>query len=499
MNPTTSNKAKQELKKRLQDKDWRMNNLYFIKDKDGREIKFQYNHAQKRFLEKKHNASIILKARQQGFTTLSCISFLDDCLFTKNLSAGIIAHNLDDATDFFENKIKFAYEKLPDDIKELKKANTDSAGKLKFSNGSSIRVRTSFRSGTLQRLHISEFGKICAKSPDKAKEIVTGALNAISKDQEIIIESTAEGKTGYFFDYCQRAQTHEKRGDRLTEMDFKFNFFPWHESPEYRLNPEGVVIPERLQKYFADLEENHGIKLDPAQKAWYYKKELTQGDDMMKEYPSYPDEAFAQAIEGAYYAKQFAWLETNKRITTVPWEPRLKVHTVWDLGWNDSTAIWFFQVGPGGERRYFDYLEDSEKTIPWYLEELRKKGYSYGRFILPHDVRVHNLETGKTREDVFKDNGVHEIDVIPAMNAMTRIEAARLMLPKCWFDLSKCEDGIEKLKRYRKAWDDKAGCWKDQPLHDDSSHAADSFGMSAFVECQDVKLPAQKKSNNRFR
>ena len=501
MNPKKTAKAKAELKKRLKDKDWRMNNLYFIKDKDGKQVKFKYNYAQKRFLEKKHNASIILKARQQGFTTLSCISFLDDCLFTKNLSAGIIAHNLEDATDFFENKIKFAYDNLPEDVRAMKPANNDSAGKLKFKNGSSIRVRTSFRSGTLQRLHISEFGKICAKTPDKAKEIVTGALNAIAKDQEIIIESTAEGKVGYFFEYCQRAQTIERTGQRLTEMDFKFNFFPWYESSEYRLDPEGVVIPERLKKYFQALKDKHGIELDDWQRAWYFKKELTQNDDMMKEYPSFPDEAFAQAIEGAYYAKEFAWLEVQKpaRITSVPWEPALKVHTVWDLGWDDSTAIWFFQIGPGGERRYIDYLEDSEKTIAWYVGKLKERPYTYGRTIVPHDVRVHNLETGNSREDTFRSLGVNDLVIVPAMDPMTRVNAARLMLPKCWFDLAKCGDGLEALKQYRKAWDDKAGCWKDKPLHDWTSHAADSFGMSAFADCQEIQIPTQRKASNKFR
>lgn len=491
--------TKKELKKRLKDKEWRMNNLYKIKDKDGKEVLFKYNYAQKRFLQNRHNASIILKARQQGFTTLSCISFLDDCLFKKNISAGIIAHNLEDAADFFENKIKFAYDNLDDDIKQTVTADTNSAGKLKFSNGSSIRVRTSFRSGTLQRLHISEFGKICAKTPDKAKEIVTGALNAIAKDQVIIIESTAEGKVGYFYEYCERARTNERLGQKLTEMDFKFNFFPWYESPEYRLNPEGVAIPQRLEKYFADLEKDHGIKLDDWQKAWYVKKELTQGEDMLKEYPSHPDEAFAQSIEGAYYGQQFAWLETNKRIGTLPYEPMLKVHTAWDLGMDDSTTIWFFQVDSYGARRYIDYYENSGENLEHYVRILQSKPYLYGKVILPHDANVRELQTGKSRVEALESLGFRDIHVVPNMAIMEGINAVRLLLPKCWFDLAKCGDGIEALKQYRKDWNDKAGTWANKPLHDWTSHAADSFRMSALVDVHDIPMPTQRKASNKFR
>ena len=98
-----------------------------------------------------------------------------------------------------------------------------------------IRVSTGFRSGTYQRLLVSEFGKICAKSPDVAKEIVTGSLNTVSSDQVIAIESTAEGRSGYFYEYCQTAQAIQQSGRELTPMDMRFFFFPWFDEPGYRL------------------------------------------------------------------------------------------------------------------------------------------------------------------------------------------------------------------------------------------------------------------------
>jgi hypothetical protein len=494
-----SPKIRNKVRAHLSDREWRLRNLYYIKDKEGNKVLFRPNAAQEKFLKDAHGSDIILKARQQGFTTLSCILFLDACLFTANLSAGIIAHNLEDANSFFTDKIKFAYDNLPSDLRALRKASTERAGELRFNNGSSIRVRTSFRSGTLQLLHISEFGKICAKSPDKAREIVTGALNAIQAGQTVVIESTAEGKVGYFFEYCEVARAHARMGRPYGVMDFKFHFFAWHESPEYQTDPEGVMVPQRLEEYFRELQDKYHIRLSPAQRAWYVKKEILMGDDMGREYPSHPDEAFAQAIEGAYYGPQIAQAEHDGRVGVLPYEPLLKVHTAWDLGMDDSTTIWFFQVDHFGARRYIDYYENSGEVISHYAGVLRSRPYVYGRTILPHDAAVRNLETGKTRTENLKELGFQDIVIVPNMPLHEGINAARNILPKCWFDSSKCHDGIEALKQYRKAWDDKAGCWKDRPLHDWTSHAADSFRMSALVDVQDIPMPTQRKASNRYR
>jgi hypothetical protein len=122
---------------------------------------------------------LILKARQLGISTFVSLLFLDRCLFNSNQHTGIIAHTREDAEMLFR-RVKFAYDSLPVEIKALRMANTDNARELQLSNGSTLRVGTSMRSSTLQYLHISEFGKICAKYPDKAREIVTGALNAIA-------------------------------------------------------------------------------------------------------------------------------------------------------------------------------------------------------------------------------------------------------------------------------------------------------------------------------
>jgi hypothetical protein len=148
------------------------------------------------------------------------------------------------------------------------------------------------RSSTLQYLHISEFGKICAKFPDKAREIVTGSLNAIAPGQYVFIESTAEGREGYFYEMCKEAQAAKDSGKELSPLDFRFHFFPWHGHKAYRINSENIDLAPTMQGYFSQLEEVLGYLLEPSQRTWYSKRAETQGEDMKREFPSTPDEAF---------------------------------------------------------------------------------------------------------------------------------------------------------------------------------------------------------------
>ena len=195
----------EQAESRLSNPLWRLSNLYWIIDKNGSKSLFQLNWAQKKLYQNIWYMNLILKARQLGISTFVCLLFLDRCLFNSNMHAGIIAHTREDAEVMFR-RVKFAYDNLPDELKALRKVSTDNARELQLSNGSTLRVGTSMRSSTLQLLHISEFGKICAKFPDKAREIITGSLNALAPGQYVFIESTAEGREGYFYQMCKEAQ-----------------------------------------------------------------------------------------------------------------------------------------------------------------------------------------------------------------------------------------------------------------------------------------------------
>jgi hypothetical protein len=265
--------------------------FYRIRDKEGRVVPFRMNADQEKFIAERHGFDVVLKARQKGFTTIIQLDLLDDCLFIPNVAAGIIAHTREDAEAFFADKIKFAYDGLPPEFHALVRAEQDSAHGLKFSNGSSIRVGTSLRSATFQRLHVSEYGKLCAKHPEKAREVRSGAFNTVQAGQRIVVESTAEGRSGDFHDVCRRAQDKARLGAELTPLDFKFHFSPWWTSPEYAL-AQDVGEPAALKDYFDRLEAEHGIVLTRQQRAWYVKKAESQADDMKREYPSTPEEAF---------------------------------------------------------------------------------------------------------------------------------------------------------------------------------------------------------------
>lgn len=449
---------------------WRINNMYKIVNKQGKKITFKCNWAQQQLFDDMWYCNIILKARQLGISTFICLLFLDRCLANSNISAGIVAHTLEDAQQMFK-RVKFAYDSLPDDIKNVIKAEHDTSNWLKFSNGSSIRVGTSLRSSTFQYLHISEFGKICAKYPDKAKEIITGSLNTVAPGQYVFIESTAEGRDGYFYDICKHAQESKRDKKELSKLDFKFHFYPWYGEPTYRIGSVMPMTDDHIQ-YFESLK-SLGIELDQEQMAWYIAREVTQKEDMRREYPSTPEEAWEISNEGLYYSRQMTQIRSEKRNGFVPYDEQLPVHTAWDLGYNDSTSIWFFQVY-NKEIRLIDYLEGSGESLTFWLGQLTKKDYVYGKHLAPHDIMVHEYTSGMTRQAAARKLGftltaVNKVDIIPG------IDQVRNILNRCWFDEKKCEKGLKCLDGYKKEWDDKNGCWRSSPLHNWASHGADAF------------------------
>lgn len=467
--------------KRWPDKRSRLSSgFYKIKNKEGKTQPFCMNEDQAKFLEERHGMDVVLKARQKGFTTVIQLDMLDDCLFIPNTGSGVIAHNLQDAEAFFADKIKFAYDELPAEFREVVSATSDTVRSLKFSNGSSIRVGTSLRSGTLQRLHVSEYGKLCAKYPEKAREVKTGAFNTVQVGMRITVESTAEGQAGDFFDMCEAARKKDEAGTQLTPLDFKFHFAPWYTSEEYRLDPSGVTITQEMEAYFEKLEAEAGIALDAAQRAWYSKKAEQQGDDIKREFPSTAKEAFEASIEGAYFSTQMTAMRKQGRICRIPILDK-PVYTTWDLGLDDSMSIIFWQE-VGKERRAIDYYENNGEGFGHYARILTEKGYNYVRHYMPHDAdhRMLNKEA-TTRRFEAESAGIKPIEVMKRIaSEQDGIEASRRFMPNVYIDEARCARLIQCLDSYRKEWDDKYGRYKDHPLHDWSSHGYKSFETAAI-------------------
>lgn len=189
--------------------------------------------------------------------------------------------------------------------------------------------------------------------------------------------------------------------------------------------------------------------------------------------------SFDAALVGSYFGKAMEAARGEGRIGSVPWEPALPVETWWDLGVGDSTAIWFAQR-TGREVRLIDYLEASGEGLPFYAKALKDKPYVYGRHIAPHDIEVRELGSGKSRRETALHLGIR-FEIAPAQSLEDGIEAARALVPRCWFDETKCTRGIAALCQYRREWNDKTRDFKPTPLHDWTSHGCDAFRYGAVA------------------
>jgi hypothetical protein len=479
------------LKANLGDPAWRLSNLYKIitKGDDGQDavITFKPNDSQLRFLKRYWSRNIILKCRQRGFTTLICLLWLDHALFVGNQRCGVIAQDREAAEVIFRDKVKFAYDRLPATLRQAMPLARDSASELLFAhNNSSVRVATSMRSGTIHRLLVSEFGKICSKSPDKAKEVITGSFPAVPSSGIVVIESTAEGQDGHFYRMSRQAESDMQAGKKLSKKDYRFHFFPWWEAQEYRLDPASVVISDKDNEYFDKIEASESITLSAEQRAWYIatrKADFADDEEKMwQEYPSTSMEAFQRSNEGAYYTVQLGAARKEGRITTVPYTPGVPVNTFWDIGNTDGTAIWLHQR-VGLRNHFIGFIEGWGEPYAHYVAELQKKGYVWGTHHLPHDAdhvrqgQVVNLSPKSMLEGL----GLRELIVVPRiMELQYGIQKTRDAFADSWFDETACKEGIVHLQQYHKRWNASASTWSSDPFKDDGhSEAADAYRQFA--------------------
>jgi len=487
--PTTP----EDLARCLSDPMWRIcsGQLYKIMvksdDGEGSVVPFIPNAAQRRLINRLWHRNIILKARQLGFTTLIAIMWLDHALFNPDQRCGIIAQDREAAEVIFRDKVKLAYDRLPEQLRLAMPLARDSATELLFAhNNSSIRVATSMRSGTIHRLHVSEFGKICAKFPDKANEVVTGSLPAVPLTGIAIIESTAEGQGGEFYNMTKRAEAlHEKDAD-LSERDYRFHFYPWHAEPGYRMAATNVVMTDKDIEYFAKVEAEAGCTLDAEQRNWYVATRDSDfsGDPekMWQEYPSTSKEAFQQSTEGTYYAVQLAAARKEGRIGMFPHAAGVPVNTFWDIGNSDGTAIWFHQR-IGAENRFVKFIEGWGEPYSFFVRQMQALGYVWGSHYLPHDGD-HKRQQGDKVASPIEELQKFEIGgkwvIVPRVEDVNHgIQKMRDVFGQCTFDEAGCKDGLAHLSLYKKEWNSRLGCWSDRPRHDIHSESADSIRQFA--------------------
>jgi phage terminase large subunit len=198
------------------------------------------------------------------------------------------------------------------------------------------------------------------------------------------------------------------------------------------------------------------------------------------------------AASGSVFGKQLAQAREDGRIGKVPYDDSLGVYTAWDLGVGDATAIWFFQTTPGGEIHFIDHYESSGEDLGHYISIIQNKPYNYNKHFLPHDANSRELQTGMTRVDFFRNRGINNVDVLrPTRFILGQDDISLVARPKfsrCWFDEEKCKRGLECLRAYHFAYDEKNKLLKDKPEHDWSSHSSSAFIYALIAETEQVEV-----------
>lgn len=495
------------IKNFLPSKLWRLNNIYRVIDKKGKSVIFVMNWSQHKLYASMlvYPKILILKSRQQGISTFVLVHYFDCICLRRNIRAGVQAQGLKESNTL-KDKVVHMYNNLHPTYKKVANINNvvKNYGSFTLENESSIEIGTTFRSGTLHRLLISEYGKISAEDPKKASEIKSGTLQAIADDMPTVIESTAEGMD--FKEMWKNAE--EVPSDPAA---FKRLFLPWVHDADCR--KELAYIPDpACEAYFSLLkqgyEKHYGCRLilRDGQKAWWKSKFtgiiINRDKKLMgREYPGFPNEAFESAESGSYYSELYHLHIKGKHEVKSLYDSSLPVYVGSDLGYNDLSAFIFFQLARG-QIRIIDEYHNSGKSILHYGEVMHSKPYEIDTLFLPHDALHHSHQTAKTPLDLFQELGFQCTVVAKTRSVVADITLVRSVLPHLYLDES-LEFIKDTLVYYSKEWNSGTGTWKDKPKHDVWSNPADALrngilGLHWRIRGQGDTTGRQMRSTKKF-
>lgn len=493
---------------RMSSRKWRLSNLYWVEDENGKKVKFRPNWAQQLFFACMWYLNVVLKVRQIGISTWVGILQLDRSIHEPNTTCGIVDKSIDDAKKKLL-KIKFAYDHLddPDDpntaelgalIKQAVAIKTSNKTELEFTNGSKIWAGASLRGGTVNFLHITELGPIAFKEPKRAAEIASGSFNTVHQGNIIVIESTHEGgRYGLFYEMVRAAQKTE--GTVRSMLEWRLHFFPWWREPKYALPlVRELVINAEQARYFKKIEVMFTAKLTLEQKNWWITKSQTAQIDMARQFPGDVEEALQALTPGSIYGTQIAKLYAEGRIKDFKLEGYAPLFTAWDIGVSDFCCIWLLQMAGldilchgfvtyHGERPAFY----AGKMIEWEREFERP----IARHFVPHDAGHKLTMAGdKSWTDLLKEAGLKNVTVVPRTpDLWVGINHLRSILPRYYFHATRCEkevtmpgthtilpSGLSALSGYHTSVEAVGGRLVEAPVHDASSHGSDA--MRTFAE-----------------
>ena len=461
----------------------RLCNLYTIKDANGVEMDFVPNEPQCEVLHAVFVRGIrriaIPKARQIGFSTLIAIILLDCALFANGLAGAIVDRTAEDSQSKLD-KIRFANERLPTDLRDP--LQLDNKSTLEWANGSSITAGLRVRGKTPQVLHISEWGPISYDDPERSTEIKTGAMQAASGDKAIIFaESTHKGgKAGDWYDLVTRSL--KVLPEHRTAQDFVVMFFPWYHEKRYTTEGDASQLDVATRRYFDGdgTKDNPGMAaktghdFTPGQRLFYYKKKQELGRKVYSEFPTTLEESWKAPHDGAIYADELGEAMAAGRIRDFSWERGVPVFSSWDLGWDDSTSFWCWQV-VGREVLWLDFVKRRQHTAAMMAHLLRETGLPVATHFVPHDAVARSAATGTNYVDELTAAGLKHLVVVPrSVNIWSGINNLRDILKRSLFRVPQCQAGVDDLEAYHTKAAGVNGVISKDPVHDDSSHGADA-------------------------
>lgn len=476
-----SQEEKSLLLERLRDPLWRMSNLYEIKLTDGRVISYEPKPFQKRLHEEAYihgkKRFLIPKSRRQGCSTAIGVMMADMAAFNEGWLLALVDRTQPDAEEKLREIVRVALESLKRKLPWL--------FKMEFNN-KRIKVEMSgrkeslivggkyFRGSGLGFAHISELGTISATEPKRAAEIVNATFPA-AKDGFIFVETTVRGgKKGIFYENVMNALKIEER--HRGEKDFNVVFLPWWEDSNNE-SFDDEPLSESTESYFTTLKAKYGIDLRAEQKVWWQKTKRQHGLSMNEEYPSTLEEAFEVPMEGAILEEVLEGAMTAGHFLHAPYDPTLPCYATWDLGNPLNTVSTLFQLKDGLIWIFdCDCGQYGSEGPPQRTARLLSKYPTLIRNFFPHDAG-YMTDTGMTQANMWQQAGLPGIACLPRIrDKWISINYLLSMFPLLRFDISGTERAYPYWLSYRmKPALGEDGAYKNEIVHDSSSHWADSL------------------------
>jgi len=400
---------------KLGKKEYRLSNLYKVIDKNQKLLTFLPNEAQKHFLENKANRNIILKARQLGFTTLSVIDMLDDVLFTPNMNAMLISYDLPSAEGVFY-KLKLAWENFP--LRDLYQIDTENKRQYRFGFGngdvSSIEVKTTGRSGTFNRVHVTELAKIAKDYPQKAEELITGTIPAVPLDGRVDIESTAEGEIGIFYEMFMEAWNNP---EIKYPTQYKAHFYNWTWDKENIGKAPSIPVAEMDEKdVFEKYQKEYS--LSDQEISYYYIQWLNLNKNWNKLYQEFPT-----TVEEAFVSSGSLFFDTKNFQNQKPNFITPKIEGKWNI-YDEYHPMHVYAIGADPSE---GVGRDSATAVIWDMTkmkvvadyankdiapdqlayELKSFGNRYGTCIIGVERNNHGHTTLAKLKEIYPSNRIY--------------------------------------------------------------------------------------------